>query len=392
MGGVSEYTRLVAEGLANAGEDVHVWAPGEGDKAEGKRQKAASGKRKAEGERQEALVNVHRELGTFRPRDLRRVGKQLDQFRSPRRILVQWVPHGFGYRSMNLPFCSWLWWRARAKRDQVELIVHEPYLPFAGSWKQHGAAAVHRLMTACLLRSPRCVWLSTPAWKEKLTPYALGRRIPFHWLPLTSNVPEIDNPRVSREIRNVYASSEELLLGHYGTYSPQISEFLLKSLSLLLPKHDRLAMLLMGPGGQQLRERLAQMDPKLSRRVHATGELSIADSTKHISACDILLQPYPDGVSSRRTTMMAGLFLQVPTVTTQGETTEPLWAESGAVALTPAGDVNAFVASVERLLVDQTERRRLAIASSQLYQERFDIRHVIGALRAYSQGALQSML
>ena len=45
---------------------------------------------------------------------------------------MQWVPHGFGYRSMNLGFCLWLRPRARSG-DQVELMVHEPYLEF--SWR-----------------------------------------------------------------------------------------------------------------------------------------------------------------------------------------------------------------------------------------------------------------
>ena len=32
---------------------------------------------------------------------------------APRRLFVQWVPHGFGYKSLNMPFCLWVWRRAR---------------------------------------------------------------------------------------------------------------------------------------------------------------------------------------------------------------------------------------------------------------------------------------
>src|SRR5690242_6687524 len=92
LGGVSDYTSAVAAGLAAQGDEVHVWCPS-----------CQHGPPQAEG------VVVHRELGAMTPADLRRVGKQLDQFPGPRRILVQWVPHGYGYKSMNVAFCWWLW-------------------------------------------------------------------------------------------------------------------------------------------------------------------------------------------------------------------------------------------------------------------------------------------
>ena len=37
---------------------------------------------------------------------------------------------------------------------------------------------------------------------------------------------------------------------------------------------------------------------------------------EHVRACDVLVQPYPDGISSRRTSAMAGLALGVAVVTT----------------------------------------------------------------------------
>src|SRR5258708_7501026 len=104
-GGVSDYTYGVATGLAAQGDEVHVWCPaclGPQPQAQG--------------------VVVHRELGTITPRDLRNVGQQLDQFPGPRRILVQWVPHGYGYRAMNLGFCWWLRNRVARHGDRVDLM------------------------------------------------------------------------------------------------------------------------------------------------------------------------------------------------------------------------------------------------------------------------------
>src|ERR1700733_15362311 len=113
-GGVSDYTAQVAEGLAQEGEEVHVWCPGTADASVFAGVTAGAG-----------AVHVHRDLGQVTAHDLRTVGEQLDRFPAPRRILVQYVPHGYGRRSMNVPFCIWLWRRARNKGDSLEIMVHE---------------------------------------------------------------------------------------------------------------------------------------------------------------------------------------------------------------------------------------------------------------------------
>ncbi len=79
---------------------------------------------------------------------------------------------------------------------------------------------------------------------------------------------------------------------------------------------------------------------------------------------------------------MAGLSHGLPIVTTVGHLTEALWAESGAVALAPAGDITTMVKLAERLLANKTERNRLSAAAKALYQQRFDLGRTIATLRA----------
>ena len=204
-GGVSDYTQLVAKGLALAGDEVHVWCP------------QLKGGTETEINDQ-TDVFVHRELGSFSVADLRRVSGLLDRFDSPRRLLVQWVPHGYGYNSMNFQFCLWLWKRAARARDRIDLMVHEPCLPFGkGSLKQNGVAAVHRLMTIVLLNAARHVWMSIPAWAARLRPYSLGRALPFTWLPVPSSVPIVYDPVGVQVVRQRYAPGEQQIVGHFGT-------------------------------------------------------------------------------------------------------------------------------------------------------------------------------
>ena len=372
-GGVSDYTQMVAKGLAAAGDEVHVWCPPAGnvslDAAESETADSSG-------------VFVHRELGNIKPADLRRVGKLLDQFSAPRRLLVQWVPHGYGYRSMNLPFCLWLRRRAFRQRDAIEIMVHEPYLAFGeGSWKQNGVAAVHRLMTMVLLSAARRVWMSIPAWEANWRPYALGRPLSFHWLPVASNIPVIDDPARVAALRAHYAPAGERIVGHFGTYDRHIAELLLKSVPSLLRGRVSCVMLLMGRGSQAMRGELIKRYPELAGRLYATDTLAPAELSLHLSACDLMLQPYIDGVSSRRTSMMVGLSHGVPVVTTTGRLTEALWQESGAVALAPVEDLKALVKTAEHLLLDAEVRCLLSDAGRMLYDERFALPRTIAALR-----------
>jgi glycosyltransferase involved in cell wall biosynthesis len=373
VGGVSDYARLVAAGLAAAGDEVHVWCPSVGDPA------TSAPESRTEGS---AGVFVHRDFGRFAAVDLRRVGKALDRFPTPRHLLVQWVAQGYGYRSINLPFCFWLWRRAKLKHDRVELMVHEPFLAFSeGSRKQDMAAAVHRLMVVVLLQAASQVWVSIPEWETRLRPFLLGQKKSFGWLPVPSNIPVVDDPDGVARVRAQYAFREGPLVGHFGAYDRYMTTLMLELLPSLLNGDEKRSAMLLGKGSLELRDRLIELHPELSRSVHATGVLSAADISRHVSACDVMLQPYPDGVSGRRTSVMTALSHGVPVVTSAGKATENCWAESDAVKLAKAGDVSSMVEAVQCLLADGRVRKLMVTAGARLYRERFDIQQTISALR-----------
>ena len=376
IGGVGDYTRQVAEALANAGDDVHVWCP-----AVRYAQGAPSVSSGGGGEPHSASsVMIHRTLGAFSASDLRRTSAGLDAFPSQRRILVQWVPHGYGWRAMNLPFCLWLRRRAAAG-DRVELMVHEPYLEFAGSWRQAAAAAVHRLMTIVLLHSAARVWMSIPEWQRRLQPYALGRVMPFTWLPIPSALNQPPHDAVAA-VRSTFGGEPMRLVGHVGTYGSLVSTLMDELLPGLFSSAPHARLVLIGANGGAYASAFLTRHPQHRDRIITTGYVEPAHMATHVAACDVLIQPYPDGVSARRTTTMAGLFLGVPVVTTSGHLTEPFWERSQAVRLSPVGDWGTFNAHVCRLLSTPDERRRLSSDARRYYDEHFDVRHTISALRS----------
>jgi glycosyltransferase involved in cell wall biosynthesis len=355
-GGVSDYTFALAGTLAAVGDEVNVWCPGNSPKSIS-----------------QAGVSVRRELGHLSPGDLKRADALLNEYPQPRRVLVQWVPHAYGYRSMNVFFCLWIVKRKLFNGDNIELMVHEPFLPFSGI-RVAMAAVVHRLMVAFLLFSSKKVWLSIPGWESKLRPYTFGRAVPLQWLPISSNLPAVADTSQILAAKRAYGGGDGHLVGHFGTYGQPILHDLVQIVAILLQSDARLSVLLLGRGSREAAEIIARRNPKAQNRIHGTGEIESTAIAANLCACDLLIQPFPDGVSSRRTSLMAGLALGRPIVTSEGEWTESLWKESGAVSLVKAGENARFAEETLRLLRDPDDRERLGKAAKELYETRFDLR------------------
>lgn len=364
-GGVSDYTRLVARGLAEAGDHVHVWsAPCSGETP------------------RDAGVEVHRLPDHFGLRSMALLQRSFKQAARPHRILVQYVPHAFGWKALNVPFCVWL--RSLRRKHSIWVMFHEVIFPLSRnqplSHKLLGATT--RLMASLVARAAERIFVSIPAWEEILKSLT-SNLAHVVWMPVPSSIPVVEDKACVNELRARYAPvGEGLIIGHFGTYAPHITSQLKTLLHSLLIGRDGRAALLLGRGGEALRDELLRLYPELTGRVHATGSLSAEDLSRHLSACDVMLQPFGDGVSGRRTSVMTALAHGLPVVTTSGALTESVWAESGAVSLASAGDVEAQARAAEHLLSDAEQRRSLSLAAVKLYRERFDVRHTIAALRS----------
>ena len=94
----------------------------------------------------------------------------------------------------------------------------------------------------------------------------------------------------------------------------------------------------------------------------------------------MVVQPYPDGASARRTTFTAALANAVPVVTTHGHLTDPL-AAAAPVAFAPA---DRLADAALDLLAAPDRRRELATAGRRYYEEHFTADRTVAALLADS--------
>jgi len=205
--------------------------------------------------------------------------------------------------------------------------------------------------------------------------------VPVQWLPIPSNV-ECSELRAETSTNDAKLNAKPQVLGHFGGLNSSVSEMVEPLISPLLRGHSNRSLILIGRDSLKFRTRIVDQNPGLSHQIHATGELTSGELSSWIETCSIMIQPYPDGVSSRRGTAMAGLCHGVPVVTTKGTLTEELWEQSGAVGLAPAGDVIQLLNMTNDLLANAQKRTEMSIRARQFYAERFDVRHTIRALRS----------
>jgi glycosyltransferase involved in cell wall biosynthesis len=120
--------------------------------------------------------------------------------------------------------------------------------------------------------------------------------------------------------------------------------------------------------------------PAITKRIHATGEVLLEMVSAHLRACDLLVQPFPDGISSRRTSAMAGIANGIPVVTNLGHLSESIWSKGG-IALAPGPDPIAIARLATRLIADPEQRKRVGEGGLALYREAFALEKTISRLR-----------
>lgn len=361
-GGVSDYTRQVCGALAATGDRVTVYAPPCADPDD-----SVSG------------VSVFRLPDHFGRRGRTVVEERLRAER-PDRVLVQYVPQAFGMKGMNLPFARWVR-RTLPHMAPVWVMFHEVACPFVRRPLKHNLLAwVTRMMARRIATAADRVFVTIPAWGEML-----GRIAPrgksAEWLPVPSNLPTAVDAAAVTAVRREYPPGT--LVGHFGTFGKLIAEFLEPTLVAVLRGSTGRTATLVGRHGPAFRQGFVSRHPDLAGRVMATGELPPSTAAAHLAACDLLVQPYPDGVSCRRTSAMSGLALGVPVVTNLGTLSEPIWAaEENGVTLSPDATAAGLIAAVERTLsLSPAERSACGETGRRWYGERFALERVVRVLR-----------
>ena len=329
-GGIGDYTRLVAARLAASGDRVVVHTPAHPDLAD------------------TPGVALDPLPPGFGPATARALSKSYRALLPGTVRLLQYVPQGFGLAGLNVPFTAWL----GLQPGRSLLMIHEAVFPFvAGQALRRDAIAVTtRLTLALIARRAERALLSTPAWEPLVASWA-PRGLPLEWLPIPATVDPGEQAVVPWS---------EPTVAHFGAHGSLVTEPLRKIFVPLLERRPELNVRLIGRGSERFRDELLALTPSAGERVHATGAASEAAIAEELARAWVVVFPFLEGVTTRRTSVMSALAAGAVVVATEVVFRSDL-RDSGAVAIVRVSDPDGAVAAVEELIGDDRRRSELRL-------------------------------
>ena len=171
-GGVADHTQILAKALVAAGDEVHVFVPGE----------YAIDCFSAQPPFVRPLPDH------YGPPGLAQLSRWVESLPSGARLLVQYTPQAFGWRGMNVPLGLWL--RRIARSRPVDVLFHEVHAPIGPNQplRHNLVGGVTRWMARQVAQSAQRIFVSTSSWESILRPM-VADDVPIRLTAVPSNLP-----------------------------------------------------------------------------------------------------------------------------------------------------------------------------------------------------------
>ena len=290
---------------------------------------------------------------------------------NPAVVLVHYVPQLHGWNGAK-PFFSMLLLALSWKGYRIVTVAHEISAPFGPSPKLMLWATIHQLVFRPILAASRRIILTTTTRRDLLQRWFPRRSGDFHQIPISSTIPVISvdaaNPRKLREQLRI--SPEELVISTFGSVIGPATTRLERLFTWCIAEGKPVRFVVMGKAGEALRRRLAHC-PEICERMIVTGPLGHDTVSGYLSISDVYVVFFPDGASTRRTSLMVGLAHGVPTISNAGILTDSLLKSSGAIYFVDSLTEEGEIRGLRRLSMDPELRNHLGKRGQAFYEEHF---------------------
>lgn len=280
-------------------------------------------------------------------------------------LVLQYNPFSHGHRGFAPGLAiAMLRMRCRRSRPTIGLMVHETFVD-AKNWRWLLMRIWQRLQLRALQLAADVVFCTIERWSDDLRrswpPAAV------HHLPVASNLPDRRDQRAQGRER-LEVPEHGLVLCTFGLdHAGRLTGHIVDAAAAVARAGRPVVLLSLGTG----RPRRELVTPGVILTV--PGFLPDTQAALLLAGTDLFLAAFEDGVSTRRTTMMAALQHEIAVVGTDGHLTDELLRHAtAALRLVAVGDRAGFVAAVCALAASDGDRRALAAGGRRLYDERFD--------------------
>ncbi len=205
-----------------------------------------------------------------------------------------------------------------------------------------------------------------PVPAARYTAIPVGSNLPIPAIANDVNIPgdRIFVSEAPMQQQGSLTPIEVITVGYFGFVNPGKGvDTLLEGFALARHRNPHLRLVMIcelhraAPYHQQLRERISRAD--LRDFVTITGELDDIQAAEHLVHCDIVALPFRDGVSLRRTTLMAALTLSRPVISTIAIVPPQNVVAGRDLVLIPPGDTEALARVIVELADDPARRAML---------------------------------
>jgi glycosyltransferase involved in cell wall biosynthesis len=277
----------------------------------------------------------------------------------PAWVLLQYNPFGYG-RNGFAPTLIREVRRLHRIGVPVALMVHEAWIDIVGA----ASAAIglwQRAQLRALLQYADRVMTSTEALARELGNQAVH-------VPVGSNITPTSLLRVA-DAKQQLGLDDKLTLALFGRANPSraldYAEVAIAAVARSLGP-ERVAVLNIGAGAPAIQV-------PVGVDVRQPGPLPAEEVSQHLAASDLVLLPFTDGMSTRRSTLMAALAHGRPVLGLSGPRTDAILDDdSAALVLTPLGDRNAYARTAAALAKDRGQLQQIGDSGHDLYRARFD--------------------
>lgn len=284
-------------------------------------------------------------------------------------FLIQYNPFLYAHRGFN----PWLIAAVAKVRSQqphlrVAMMAHELFM-IAENLKFAIMGTFHRIQLWGLLRSIDLAFSSIDVWAAELRRWIPEK--PVFSLPVGSNVPMVPESTdgLGKLRKDLCIDPEALVLGAFGSYHyGRMPERIIRTLETLSNRKVKVHLLFIGSGGEQLRK---ICPAHLHTVLTTTGALGCEAVSQHLQLVDLLISPFLDGISTRRSSAMSCLAHGLPLLTTSGRLSDALWLEAFGNSLIPVENEAAYFDAAHQLCLNEEKRAALAQTSHTLYQNQF---------------------
>lgn len=302
-------------------------------------------------------------LSTFTPTTHVTMGRQLWDF-SPSdvsAVLLQYYPRAFFGRD-GRTVRRWLR-TMRVAGIPVVTTMHELWPPSERSLRRIGARALMRYVARQVIAQSSDVVCTQHSSVAELTRAGLIGAPRITVIPVGSNIEQVTtSPLPPRSPQTVTM---------FGQPAAMHGPTLVALAGWLDQQRGRVTLRWLNRSVAESRQMWVDTLGLSTDHIEFFGGLAIPAASAVLASGDLAVAPYVDGVSTRRTTLVAQLQHGRPVVGTEGVSTGALLRHQPAIALSPVDSPGDFVGAVDRLLGEPAMRIVMGAAAAALFDAEF---------------------